>query len=290
MSGLKRQAFDLDLGGATLCLGRRTKLMGVLNVTPDSFSDGGLYLDTDAALRRALQMEEEGADILDIGGESSRPGARPVSVKEEIRRIRPVLKRLAKKIKIPISVDTYKYDVALAALDEGARIVNDIYALGFDRRMGKLIARYRAAVVLMHMRGNPETMQKNIPAQNVLKTIRDFLEKAAARARAAGIPPSRVILDPGFGFGKTAAQNLEILSHLDTFLELKQPLLVGLSRKSFIGDLLGRGVDARLTGSLAAAGVAIHRGAHLLRVHDVRAHRELCALTDAALDGEGTGK
>ncbi|MBI4431920.1 MAG: dihydropteroate synthase [Candidatus Omnitrophica bacterium] len=259
--------------------------MGVLNVTPDSFSDGGFYLKPETAARRALQMEEEGAHLIDVGGESSRPGSQPVSAKEEIQRIRPVLKILAKKIKIPLSVDTAKYDVALAALDEGAEVINDITALRQDKKLGKLIARYKAGIVLMHMRGTPQTMQTQPIYRDVLKDAAGFLKKAVTRALDAGIARSSIILDPGFGFGKKLEHNLTLLSRFDFFQSLRLPLLAGLSRKSFIGGLLDVPVGERLAGSLAAASVAIHRGAHMLRVHDVRAHRQLCLIIDAALAG-----
>lgn len=264
--------------------------MGVLNVTPDSFSDGGLYRDTGAAIERALRMQEEGAHLIDVGAESSRPGARPVGAREEIRRLRPVLKGLARRLSTPISVDTYKYDVASMALDEGARLVNDIRALKGNRRLARRIASAGASVALMHMRGTPPTMQKKPVYGDVLKDVRTFLSDALERALDAGIPPSRILLDPGFGFGKTPEHNLAILANLDFFLKLKYPLLVGLSRKSFIGRLSATRCSGampageRLYGSLGAAAAAIARGAHILRVHDVAAHRQLAAVMDAALE------
>ncbi len=271
---------ELMLRDRKICLGRETKIMGVLNVTPDSFSDGGLFYSPEQATRHAIEMEEQGADFLDIGGESTRPGARPVSAKEEIRRVRPVIKRLAKRVKIPISIDTYKYDTACAALDEGACIVNDIRALNHDKRMGKLIARYKAGVVLMHMQGTPESMQQEPRYRAVLSDIAHFLERAAERALEAGIHRSRIVLDPGFGFGKTLEHNLKLLGSLQTFSKLKFPVLVGLSNKSFIGRLLDAAVKDRLYGSLAGAVVAIERGAHILRVHEVAAHRQVARLAD----------
>ena len=280
-SGFRRPSFELCLGDARLLLGTETKIMGVLNVTPDSFSDGGRFLDPGLAEARALRMEEEGAHLVDIGGESSRPGARPVSSREEIKRVRPVLHRLAGKIKIPISVDTYKYDVAAAALDGGATVVNDIRALRGNRRLAKLIARRKAAVVLMHMQGTPSTMQKDPvyrePVEDVIRSLRLAVEDALD----AGIDRSRMLVDPGFGFGKTIAHNIALLSHLERFASLKVPVLVGLSRKSFVGDLTGAsGTDGRLSGSLAAATVAILKGAHVLRVHDVSDHRQAARLVD----------
>lgn len=254
--------------------------MGVLNVTPDSFSDGGRFLDPALAEKRALTLQDEGAHFLDVGGESSRPGAHPVSAREEIRRILPVLKRLLKKIKIPISVDTTKHDVALAALDHGACIINDITALSGDRRMAKLIARHEASVILMHMQGRPGTMQKNPRYRDVVSDVKQFLKKAVQKALQAGIARDRVMVDPGFGFGKTMEHNMELLSRLDELGSLKLPLLVGLSRKSFLGHLLGVATPQRLAASLAAASVAIERGAHVLRIHDVSPHRQLALLVD----------
>ncbi len=283
MSVFQRPRIDFCFGQAKLCLGRETKIMGVLNVTPDSFSDGGLFRDPGRAAEHALKMQEAGAHIIDVGGESSRPGSRPVSPAEEIKRIRPVLKRLSKKIKIPVSVDTYKVDVARMALEEGALLINDITALRGNKRLARLIARYGAGIVLMHMQGTPGTMQKKPFYRNLLKDVRGTLKKAVDTALDAGIPRSHVAVDPGFGFGKTTEQNLEILSRLEVFLELKCPVLVGLSRKSFIGNILGAPVGDRLYGSLAAAAVAIHRGAHILRVHDVIPHRQLATLVDRSL-------
>lgn len=276
--------FDLVLGGQTLKLGRETKIMGILNVTPDSFSDGGRYLDPGLAESRALCMEREGAHLIDVGGASTRPGARVVSAREEIRRVRPVLRRLAGKIKIPLSIDTYKYDVAAAALDEGATIVNDICALRGNRRLAKLIARRKAAVVLMHMQGMPATMQKKPAYKDPVEEVIHFLCRAVDSALDAGIDRSSVLIDPGFGFGKTMSHNVALLSHLERFASLKVPVLVGLSRKSFVGELTGSlGVDSRLPGSLAAAAVAILKGAHILRVHDVCEHGQAARLVDGTV-------
>ena len=282
MSVFRRPRFDFYLRGAKLCLGARTKIMGVLNVTPDSFSDGGLFLEPAAAERQALKMQAEGAHLIDVGGESSRPGSFPVSAKEEIRRVKPVLRRLSKKIQIPLSIDTTKYEVACAALDEGVLLVNDIRGLRNNRRLAKRIARYQAGVVLMHMRGNPRSMQKNPEYKGVVKDISLFLKSSIDLALEAGISKNSVLLDPGFGFGKTVDQNLEILSRLEDFLKLRCPLLVGLSRKSFIGSLLSVPAQERLYGSLGAAAVAIQKGAHILRVHDVLPHRHLAELVDCS--------
>ena len=281
--GSSRLLFDLDVGPFHFCLGFETKIMGVLNVTPDSFSDGGFFSDPGLAEERALKMEREGAHIIDIGGESTRPGALPVSIKEEIRRTKPVIRRLAKKLKIPLSIDTYKYETAYAALDEGASMVNDIRALKDNKRLAKLIARYKAAVVLMHMQGVPRTMQANPSYRDLFKEVSVFLKKAADRALEAGISKSSIVVDPGFGFGKTPEHNIEILSLLYRFSKLEYPLLAGLSRKSFIGKMTGGAVQGRLYGSLAAGAGAVYQGAHILRVHDVLPHVEFCKVIDETL-------
>lgn len=259
--------------------------MGVLNVTPDSFSDGGTYFDPAAAEERALEMERQGAHLLDIGAESSRPGAPPVPAEEEIRRLRPVLKRVSKRIKIPLSVDTCKTEVARFALDEGAQLINDIRALGGNTAMAKLIARRKAGVILMHMRGTPETMQRDTTYVNLMKEVMVYLKKAVRVALDAGIPKESIVVDPGFGFGKSTSQNFEMLDRFHEFEALKLPVLVGLSRKSFLGHALGAGVNDRLYGSLGAAAVAVSRGAHIVRVHDVEAHRQFFQLFDAVPDG-----
>ena len=277
-----RPAREFEAGSDRLCLGKQTKLMGVLNVTPDSFSDGGRYFDLLSAEKQALRLQDEGAHILDVGGESSRPGAKRVSVKEEMRRVLPVLKRLSRKIKIPVSIDTTKAEVARAALDCGVTIINDITALSGDRRMAGLIARHKASVVLMHMQKNPRTMQDNPTYRSVIQEVKKFLKRAAEKALEAGISRSKIMIDPGFGFGKTVDQNKQLLRSLHELADLELPLMVGLSRKSFIGEWLGKPVEHRLVGSLAAAAVAIQQGAHVLRVHDVMAHRELAAVVDDA--------
>ena len=277
---LPRRLFDFVAGQTVFRLGEETKIMGVLNITPDSFSDGGKFLDPGMAEWQALQMRQEGAHILDIGGESSRPGSKPISWREELRRILPVLKRIARKIEIPISIDTYKYEVAQAALDEGACIINDIYGLRSNKKLAKLIARKKASVVLMHMQGNPETMQKNPDYKNVLKETKDFLKKSVAVALDSGIERSRMLVDPGFGFGKTVTHNFQILSELDQFVSLGYPVLVGLSRKSFLGSFFSLPVGERLYASLAAAVYASEHGAHVLRVHEVSAHRHAASVID----------
>jgi len=256
----------------------RVLIMGILNVTPDSFSDGGRFLSPDAAVERALAMEKEGADIIDVGGESSRPGAEPVPVEEELRRVLPVLERLRGKLRIPISIDTTKAEVAEAALRAGASIVNDISALRFDPAMAPLVAKFGAGLVLMHMLGTPKTMQQAPHYEDVVTEVRDFLAERAQYAQSQGIPREAIAVDPGIGFGKTVEHNLELLRRLPELVELGFPVLVGPSRKSFIGAILGLGVEERLEGTLAACAVAVVRGADILRVHDVKEVRRAADL------------
>jgi dihydropteroate synthase len=255
--------------------------MGVLNVTPDSFSDGGRYLDPARAEIGALRLQDEGAHLIDVGAESSRPGAGALPWREEWGRLRPVLKRLVPKLKIPVSVDTYKPEVAEGALDEGASLVNDITGLRPPgKRLAKVIAHRGASVVLMHMQGTPSTMQKAPRYRNVVREVRASLRRSIESALEAGIPKKHILIDPGFGFGKTIEHNFSLLSHLDEFARLGYPVLVGLSRKSFLGNLLGLPVGERLHVSVSAAMAAIQRGAHVLRVHDVLAHRQAASVAD----------
>lgn len=249
----------------------RALVMGVLNVTPDSFSDGGCFVGTSAAIERALRMVEEGADIIDIGGESSRPGAQPVSVDDELRRVIPVVEAVARAVPCLISVDTTKPEVAAAALRSGAHIVNDITALEGDPRMAEVVASFRAGLVLMHMQGEPRTMQASPRYDNVVAEVSAYLRGRLAAAEAAGIARECVVLDPGIGFGKTAAHNVELLANLPRLAEIGRPLLVGLSRKSFLGRLLDiPDPAARGAASLAGLAYAALRGASILRVHDVK--------------------
>ncbi|MBI4418576.1 MAG: dihydropteroate synthase [Ignavibacteriales bacterium] len=266
----RRKAYDL---------GARTHIMGVLNVTPDSFSDGGRYLSVGDAVGRGIAMVEEGADFLDIGGESSRPGSDPISVDEELRRILPVIERLTKAVSIPISVDTYKAEVARRALEAGASLVNDISSLTMDPMMRDVVVERGEGVVLMHMRGIPKTMQERPHYDNVVAEIKSFLEKQATLARKAGI--RQVIIDPGIGFGKTLEHNLEILKKLKEFCELGYPVLVGPSRKSFIGTILDLPPTQRLEGTAAAVAVSAMNGASIVRVHDVREMVRVVKIVDA---------
>jgi dihydropteroate synthase len=268
----------------TLALGGRTLVMGVLNVTPDSFSDGGQFYVYEKALAHAEEMIAEGADILDIGGESTRPGSEPVSAEEESRRVLPLIERLVKENGVAISVDTTKSEVARAALDAGAEIVNDISALRFDFRVADEAARAGAGLLLMHSRGTPATMQKLPPVADVLKEVTHSLRASVAMAERRGVARAQIAIDPGIGFGKTVEQNVELIAKLDrlaqSFPDLT--LVVGTSRKSFIGKLLGGApADRRLHGTMASVAAAILNGAHVVRVHDVRACVETARVADA---------
>ena len=258
--------------------------MGVLNVTPDSFSDGGLYLNPEQAAERALEMDRAGADILDIGGESTRPGSAGISVEVELGRILPVLERLRGRLEIPISIDTQKAAVAEGAIAAGAEMINDVTALRTDPKLAEVARRHRVPLVLMHMRGVPRTMQKRPFARNVMRDVVSGLNAAIACARKAGIAKTQILLDPGIGFGKSYKQNCELLARLPELARLGCPLVVGTSRKSFIGHLLG-GVPAedRLWGTAASVAVSILAGAHIVRVHDVEEMAQLVRITDAIL-------
>ena len=279
-----RPCFRLQLPNGTLELGRKTLIMGILNVTPDSFFDGGAYLRADQAVKHGLQLEDQGADLVDVGGESTRPD-RPgsVSATEEIRRVVPVIEQLAKRLTVPVSVDTYKSEVAGRAVAAGASVVNDISGLRFDPEMADCAAAAGAAMVLMHSRGSPERLHGlpalKRPLQSVLLGLRHSLKKALR----AGIPSNRIILDPGLGFGKGMEDNLLILRRLEVLKRFQLPILVGPSRKSFIGNLLGLPVEQRLSGSLASTAVAVIQGAHIVRVHDVRETRQVVRMCDAIM-------
>jgi dihydropteroate synthase len=261
-------------------------VVGVLNVTPDSFSDGGRFLDPGAAVEHALRMASEGADLVDVGGESTRPGAPPVPEEEELARVIPVLQALARaRFPLPVSIDTSKAAVARAALDAGAALVNDVRALA-DPEMARVVAGSGAPVVLMHMRGTPGDMRERATYRDLVAEVRAELAAAMARAEAAGVARERIVLDPGIGFAKTAGQSVEILAHLPALLSLGRPLLVGPSRKSFIGALTGAPPEERLPGTLAAVAAAVLGGATFIRVHDVAASRQ-AVLVAAALRASG---
>lgn len=262
-------------------IGKRTLIMGILNVTPDSFSDGGLHYNLEDAVAHALKMAEEGADIIDIGGESTRPGSEPVSLKEELRRVIPVIKAIREESDIPISIDTYKAEVAEEALLAGADMVNDISALRFDEEMKDLVAKYQIPVVLMHMQGTPKTMQENPTYTDVVVEISAFFKERIAEACAAGISEDNVIIDPGIGFGKRLEHNLEIIRKLAEFKSLGRPILLGTSRKSFIGQITKAPVAERLEGTIASTIIGIMNGADIVRVHDVRQVKRAVEIADA---------
>jgi dihydropteroate synthase len=289
MRMFRRRKFKLRLASRTLSLGERTLVMGVLNVTPDSFSDGGLFLDTDAAVDRALEIERAGADILDVGAESTRPGSTGISADEELRRILPMLEKLRGKIKIPISIDSSKSEVAEAAATAGAEILNDVTALRNDPRIAEVARRQKLALILMHMRGEPRTMQKGPFAKDVVRDVLAGLRRSIALARGAGVPKSQIIIDPGIGFGKNYAQNLTLLSRLPELAKLGYPLLIGTSRKAFIGHILrtqshqAPANDDRLWGTAATIAASILQGAHIVRVHDVAEMVQVARVSDAIL-------
>ncbi|MGE5648460.1 MAG: dihydropteroate synthase [Acidobacteriota bacterium] len=273
-----RRRFVWKLKNRELQLGDRTLLVGVLNVTPDSFSDGGRFYDPDRAYARALALEEQGADVIDIGAESTRPGSQRVNEAEEKRRLMPVLKRLRNRLSVPISIDTYKAAVAENALDLGAEIINDPTGLTFDPLLAKVATQYDAGLILNHMRGAPETWAKLPPIPDVVGTVRQDLEACAHRARLAGLDRSRIVIDPGLGFGKRGEQNFEILARLSALGDIETPIMVGPSRKQFLKQ-----PEDRLTEFATAAAVtaAIFAGAHLVRVHDVEAMRAVVTIADA---------
>ena len=257
-------------------------LMGIVNVTPDSFSDGGTFLSAERAVEYGLQMEAEGADILDVGGESTRPGSAAVPVHVELKRVLPVIKALSRKIKIPLSIDTKKARVAREAVEAGAEIINDISALNGDRKMAGTAAETGAALVLMHMRGNPENMQKgNLAYDDLLGDITDYLSASIGKAIRAGVSKDAMVIDPGIGFGKTVADNYRIIRRLADLRTLGMPILVGPSRKSFIGNVTGDEPRQRLEGTAATVSAAIMNGCHIVRVHDVAAMKKVAAVTDA---------
>jgi len=271
----------------TLPVQERVLIMGVLNVTPDSFSDGGCYQNLDAAVAHAVAMEAEGADLLDIGGESSRPGARPVSLEEELARVLPVVTALTRRVRVPISVDTTKAEVAKRCLDAGAAIINDISALQGDPEMAQTVARAQAGLILMHMQGTPETMQEHPTYGDVVQEIGGFLQGRVEAAESAGIARERIAVDPGLGFGKTLDHNLMILGGLSALIALGRPIVIGPSRKGFVGALLDRPVLEREWGTAAAVAAGVLQGAHVVRVHSVVAMKEVARVAWAVRTAEG---
>ncbi|MBS1871274.1 MAG: dihydropteroate synthase [Actinobacteria bacterium] len=260
--------------------------MGVLNVTPDSFSDGGLFLDADAAVAHGLELESEGAEILDVGGESTRPGAEPVACAEQIRRVVPAIERLvARGVRAQISIDTTRLAVAEAAVDAGASYVNDVTAFRQEPELAGLVADRGLDCCLMHMRGEPRSMQRDPVYDDVVSDVKAFLEERLSAAVAAGVAEQRIMLDPGIGFGKTVDHNLELLRRLDELVALGRPVVVGTSRKSFLGRITGRETDDRLAGTIATNVLAFERGASVFRVHDVRPVADALAVTAATVRG-----
>ena len=266
--------FQLDLS--------KPRVMGIVNVTPDSFSDGGKFNTTEKAIAHALQLVEEGADILDIGGESTRPGATPVPLDEELKRVIPVIEGL-RDVGVPLSIDTYKPQVMQAAITAGADIVNDVCALREPQAL-EIVATSQAGVCLMHMQGRPQTMQADPQYDDVVSEVRDFLKDRLDAAVQAGIDRSRIVLDPGFGFGKRTAHNLTLLNHLNDIQALGLPLLIGLSRKSVLGQVVGSSLDERIYASIAASVVAVMKGANIVRVHDVKPTIDALKIVQAVMN------
>jgi dihydropteroate synthase len=291
-----RKIFQLYLPNRSLTLGKRTLLMGVLNITPDSFSDGGKFFTADRAVAQALFLQKSGADILDIGAESTRPGSAAISVVEELRRLLPVLQALRGKLRIPVSIDTRKAGVAEIALGAGAEIINDVSGLNHDPRLAEVVARRRVPLILMHMRGEPATMQNRPFARNVMKDVTKGLRASIRKARGAAVAKSQIILDPGIGFGKSFQQNYELLQHLPVLAKLGYPLLVGTSRKGFLGRTLAQAKQSaarnakpvppeeRLWATAATVTASILGGAHIVRVHDVAEMAQVARVADYLLD------
>lgn len=293
-----RNKFNLELNNLKIELGTITKIMGIVNATPDSFSNDGLLkkrsrntfsrkdysICAHNAVKHARKLIEDGADIIDIGGESTRPGADKVSAEEEIKRVIPAIEVLNQLHKIPISIDTYKAIVAKHALDAGASIVNNIMGTSLNKSLLKMIRNYNACIVLMHIQGTPKTMQKNIKYNNLITNIIDELNKSIEICLEFGIKSDKIIIDPGIGFGKTVEDNLSIIKNLNKFKRLKKPILIGTSRKSFIGKLLNLDTNERLIGTQAANSASIFNGAHIIRVHDVKEARQTAIITDAIIN------
>jgi dihydropteroate synthase len=286
-----RKIFHLKLRSGTFTLGKCTLVMGVLNVTPDSFSDGGKFFDAKRAVQHALAMQSDGADIVDVGAESTRPGSQEISVAEELSRLLPVLEQLRGKLKIPISVDTQKATVAEMALGAGAEIVNDISGLRTDPELARIVARRGAALILMHMRGTPRTMQKGPFARDVMRDVIGGLKQSIATAKKYGVPSSQMVIDPGIGFGKNYAQNYELLAKLPKLATLGYPLMVGTSRKGFLGATLAKNgkpapAEERIWGTAATVAASILNGAHIVRVHDVAEMKQIAVVADCVVRPE----
>lgn len=278
-----RKRFIIDCRGYKLVLGEKTRIMGVLNVTPDSFSDGGEFFDIKKAVKRGIEIEGEGADIIDIGGESTRPYSNCVSALEQIKRVAPVITVLKKKIKIPISIDTSNSRVAEEAVKAGAKIINDITGLGNDKDIARVAAKYKTGLCIMHIKGSPQNMQDKASYKNLMQEICAWLNEGVRIAMRAGVSEKRIIIDPGIGFAKTTRHNLQILNNLYLLNDVGRPILIGPSRKSFIGKILNKPVNERLIGTIAASVIAIANGAHIVRVHDIKEIKQAAMLADAIL-------
>lgn len=287
LQNISKSRFTLRCRRKTLHPNERTLLMGVLNVTPDSFSDGGLFFDKDKAVAHGLKMVEEGADIIDIGGESTRPGSKRLGTEEELRRVLPVIEALSKKTDVPISIDTYKSEVARKAIECGAEIINDISGLHFDPDLAYVAANENTPLILMHIRGTPETMQNDIHYDSLFSEILAYLKEGIRRAESAGVHPEQIIVDPGIGFGKTLEDNLLLIKHLSEFRVLGKLILLGTSRKSFIGKILDTQPDQRLEGTLSSIAIGVLNGAHIIRSHDVLQAKRAIAVADAIRRAEG---
>lgn len=282
LANISRNKYIWKTSRRKLTLGNETLIMGILNVTPDSFSDGGLFYSQQKAVEHGLQMAAEGADIIDIGGESTRPGAKSVSASMELKRVLPVIESLMKQVKVPLSIDTKKAQVAREAIAAGAEIVNDISALNGDKKMANTLKETGAAVILMHMRGTPQNMQKgNLVYADIMGEIIAYLKKSSEKAVKAGVEKDCLVIDPGIGFGKTPEDNYKIINSLSALKGLGMPVMVGTSRKSFIGKLTGGEPRQRLEGTAASVAAAIMNGCHIVRVHDVAAMKKVAAVTDA---------
>jgi len=275
----------LHLKNRDIDLEEKVLVMGVLNLTPDSFYDGGRYTREAQALRRVEEMIGEGADIIDVGGESVRPGAEPINLDEELSRVIPVIEKVRRLFPVTISIDTYKAEVARQAIEEGAEMVNDISGLRFDPDLRKIVAGYGVSLILMHIKGTPKNMQDNPRYHSLMEEIISYLRKSIKLAEESGVDPARIIVDPGIGFGKTTAHNLEILRRLEELKSLGKPILVGISRKSFIGNVLGLPQEERLEGGLAATSMAVSGGARIVRTHDVKPTRQAVDMVQAILRG-----
>jgi len=281
LKNISKTHYTIRCRKRTFKLGKQTLLMGVLNVTPDSFSDGGLFLDREKAIAQGLKMVEEGADLIDIGGESTKPGSKPLGLEEELRRVIPVIEALVKEVDVPISIDTYKSTVAKKAIEAGAKMINDISGLNFDPDLAQVAAKEDVPLVLMHIRGTPETMQKDVHYESLFSEILQYLRESIQRAESAGLDPGQIIIDPGIGFGKTLEDNLLIIKNLQEFRILGKPILLGTSRKTFIGKILHAEVTERLEGTLSSIAIGVLNGAHIIRCHDVLQAKRVIAVADA---------